>query len=65
MATLQKKRDTAAMLMAAIGQATEDGVLDEMVGWAPGYDEGISEFVDALEWATERMADRAASGQTD
>lgn len=64
MTELQKKRDTAAVLMAAIGQATEDGVLDEMVGWAPGYEEGISEFVDALEWAAERMAERAAPGLT-
>ena len=43
MADLNTKINTAAMLMAAIGQATEDGVLDEMIGWSsdPGF---INEF---------------------
>jgi hypothetical protein len=56
MTNVQKKRDTAAMLMSAVSQATEDGVFDVMAFWAPGYESSITEFIDALEWATEQMA---------
>ena len=54
MTDLNTKINTATMLMAAIHQATEDEVLDEMIGW---YSDSkpIIEFVDALEWAIEQM----------
>jgi hypothetical protein len=50
-----QQQDTAAMLMAAIGQATADGIFDLMVGNCNSPD-SINDFIDTLEYVQEQLA---------